>query len=592
MAALSPEYTEILKRELLAQYVPHLPALLPNNLVQPPEKQTNRALSAFALHAFFRISAQTASKAVVDDFKDNGIDAVYYDKDTETLNLIQSKFKSSEDFKQEEAQDFCVGVRLLLNKAFAEFNQNVIDREVEIRDALGEASSIQLWVVYTGSGITGTAKTRFKQLFEDDSHGEGDRLLPEIRYVGPDEIAAELRLRNSYKLVDATVFLSHDVCVKEPRLTWYGMANLKELVDLHVKEENALYEKNIRYYLGSERSEVNKGIQHTLSHDPQAFFYLNNGITALCSDVEAKDRTANRRKLKVRGLSIINGAQTVASAAELMKQPNPPDISKARVMFTLIQANADGAFGPKVTRARNSQNAVQVANFAAQDPQQERLTQELLGLGVTYHVRPEAKAQPSANSILLAEAVSALSWLTDDPRYPVWLKSGRGDLSNVDSSAYKALFKQELAGAHLANAVFLYREVARLLGNADQSSTGKERLIYRHGLNAIGWSYMKRFHSRITASAPMNPAQIPGLISQSFDVHRQMAVDSFPSGFTGPLALFKSQTDATPYLADLMEQAFGLAGHAALPALKRPHANEAFKQEHLFRFLSQQAPQI
>lgn len=592
MDALSPEYTEILKRELSTQYVPHLPPLLPTNLVQPPEKQINRALSAFALHTLFRISAQTAGKAVIDDFKDNGIDAIYYEKETETLHLIQSKFKFGEKFKQEEAQDFCVGVRLLLNKAFAEFNQNVIDREVEIRNALGEADFIQLWVVYTGSGITGTAKARFQQLFEDDSHGEGDRLLPDIRYVGPNEIAAELRLRNSYKPVNATVFLSHAICVKEPRLTWYGMASLKELVDLAIKEENALYEKNIRYYLGSDRSEVNKGIQHTLSHDPQAFFYLNNGITALCSDVATKDETANRRKLNVRGLSIINGAQTVASAAELMKQPDPPDISKARVMFTLIQANVDGTFGPRITRARNSQNAVQTANFAAQDPQQERLTQELLGLGINYHVRPEDKAQPSANSILLVEALTALSWLTDDPRYPVWLKSGRGDLSNVDSAAYKALFKQELAGAHLANAVFLYRDVARLLDIADQSSTGKDRLIYRHGLNAIGWSYMKRLRSRIVAAAPMNPAQIPALISQSFDVHRQTAVDSFPAVFMGPLAFFKNQTDTTPYLADFMAQAFGLAGHAALPALKHRQANEAFQQERLFRFLSQHAPQI
>ena len=592
MVALSPEYTEILRRELVAQYVPHLPPLLQTNLIQPSDKQINRALSAFALHAFFKISSQAVAKAVIDDFQDNGIDAIYYDSKAETLHLVQSKFKAGEQFKQEEAQDFCVGARLLFNKAFEDFNQNVLDRQGEIESALGEASRIQLWVVYTGSGVTDTAKARFTQLMEDDSHGESDRLLPDIRYIGPDEIIAELRLRNSYKPVKATVFLSHDVCVKEPRLTWYGMASLKELVELHVKEEKALYEKNVRYYLGSGKSDVNKGIQHTLSHDPKAFFYLNNGVTALCNSVAAKDRTANRRKLVIQGLSIINGAQTVASAAELMNQPNPPDISSARVMFTLIQADADGAFGPKVTKARNSQNAVQTANFAAQDPQQERLTQELLGLGITYHVRPEAKAQPSTNSILLAEVVTALAWLTDDPRYPVWLKAGRGDLSNIDSSTYKALFKPTLAGAHLANAVFLYREISKLLIKADRSSTGRERLVYRHGLHAIGWSYMKRLRDLTCVSAPMDSTQIPAQISQSFDEHRQKSVDAFSAVFTGPLAFFKSQTDTTPYLAGLMEQSFGLADHAALPALKRPQVNESFKQERLFRFLSQQAPQI
>ena len=73
MPALSPEYTEILKRELIKQYVPLLPALLPTNLVQPPEKQINRALSAFAVQSLFGASAQVAAKSVIDDFKDNGI---------------------------------------------------------------------------------------------------------------------------------------------------------------------------------------------------------------------------------------------------------------------------------------------------------------------------------------------------------------------------------------------------------------------------------------------------------------------------------------------------------------------------------------
>jgi AIPR protein len=592
MAALSAQYVEILRRELLAQYVPHLPPLLLTNYVQPPEKQVNRALSAFAVHALFGVSATVAAKSVIDDFMDNGIDAIHYQKETETLHLIQSKFKASEEFRQDEAQDFCTGVKLLLNKAFTAFNQNVIDRANELRNALGEVETIQLWVVYTGSGITETAKARFQQLLDDTSHGESERLAPEVRYMGPNEIEVELRRRNSYKPVEATVYLSHDVCIKEPRMTWYGMVSLKDLVELHVQEEKALYEKNIRYYLGSERSDVNKGIQNTLTQDPQAFFYLNNGITALCNEVAAKDRTANRRKLKIRGLSIINGAQTVASAAELMQQPNPPDISKARVMFTLIQANADGSFGAKVTRARNSQNAVQTASFSAQDPQQERLAQELLGLGITYHVRPEAKAQPSDSSILLEEAIVALSWLTDDPRYPVWLKSGRGEVSNADSPAYQAIFRQELIGAHLANAVFFYREVARLLEQADQSSTGQEKSIYRHGSNAIGWSYMKRLRLRIATPAPINPAQVSALISQSFDEHRQLAVETLPKGNQNLLSFFKSQANTNPYLIALMERAFGLGDHAALPALKQSQASDELNQERLFRFLSQQAPQI
>ena len=590
MAALSPEHTEILKREL-AQYIPHLPPLLPTNLVLPPDKQTNRALSAFALDAQLDISAQTASKAVIDDFGDQGIDAIYYEARTETLHLVQAKLKG-DDFKQGEAQAFCAGVRLLLQQAFLEFNQNVRNRQAEIEKALSQASHIQLWVVFTGSGVTGTGKEEFGRFVVDDTHGEIGRLNTDINYVGPDELVAELKKRNSYKPVNAELILMNEVSIQEPRPTWYGMVEIKDLVALHVKEDKALYDKNVRYYLGSAKSSVNKAIQSTLKADPKSFFFLNNGITALCTNIEPKDRKANKRRLKVRGLSIVNGAQTVASAAELATQPNPPDISGARVMFTLIQTNADGTFGPRITRARNSQNVVQVANFAAQDPVQERLTQELQGLGIEYHVRPEVGAKPSAASILMSEAVTALAWLTDDPRYPVWLKSGKGDLSNVDSPAYKALFKAQLAGAHLANAVYCYRVVHDLLVKADQSSTGKERLVYRHGLHAIGWCFLKRLRNRIQIVAPLDPATIPGLVSQSFDLQRQAAFDVFPKDFGGPLAHFKSQTDAAPFLVDLLERCFGLQSDPTMQALKQPQTNENYPRQRLFAYLCQRAPQI
>ena len=364
------------------------------------------------------------------------------------------------------------------------------------------------------------------------------------------------------------------------------------LVDLHNAHGKALYEKNVRYFLGSSKSEVNKGIQTTLASDPAAFFYLNNGVTALCSDIAARDKKANRRRLKVRGLSIINGAQTVASAAEVMNQPNPPDISQARVMLTLIQANTDSAFGPRVTRARNRQNAVSVANFASQDPVQERLRQELGGLGIAYNYRPEANAVPGQNSILLEEAVCALSWLEVDARYPVWLKSGKGDIYNTDADAYKALFTETISGAHLANAVYFSRAIQDLVKQADRSSAGLERLIYRHGFHAIGWSYLKRLRNRIFVPVPVDPNGVSAIVSQSFDTHRQVAFDTFSPLGKGPLGFFKNQADTTPYLLRLMETTYGLQNHPAIQALKQPQTQEAFPYERLLRFLSQNAAQV
>jgi hypothetical protein len=590
MPGLSIEYQEILRRELLTQYVAHLPPLLPNGYTpqQQADKQVNRALSAFALQSIFDLPAPAAAKAVVDDYNDNGLDAIYYDSTKQVLHLLQSKMDAGSEFKQGEAQAFCAGVRLLLQQDFSAFNINVQSRQVEIEKALAEAAHIQLWVVFAGPMVSGHALNTIEQLVADESHGEVERLLPDLQQFGPEKIAAELLARRSYPNVHAEVFLAHDSKVEEPQVTWFGMASLTDLVALHNQYGKALYERNVRYFLGTTKSDVNKGIQQTLVNEPKAFFYLNNGVTALCTEVKARERKAGRRRLAVRGLSIINGAQTVASAAEVANLPTKPNIADARVMLTLIQANADGTFGPRVTRARNSQNAVLSANFAAQDPTQERLRQELAGLGVAYHVRPEAGAVPDHNNILLDEAVAALSWLTNDPRYPVWQKSGKGDLSNPDSPAYKSLFRADLPGAHLANAVFFSREITKLLKKADLSSGGIERLVYRHGVQAIGWVYMKRLRNRIEVPKPVDPNDVPTIISVSFDAMRQAALDGFPK-FTGPLAFFKSQGDTTPFVAALMESSYQLTGHPALPPLKQKGGQAGV--DKLIAFMAGQAPQ-
>lgn len=596
MTSLTPEYQEILKRELSIQYVPNLPPLLPNTkpLEDNIQKNISRALSAFVLHSICDISAVAASKAVVDDFSDNGIDAIYYHEPSETIHIIQSKLKASEEFQQAEAQAFCAGLRLIFTQDFQTFNPNFQNRLVEVESALQSASDIKVWVAYTGTRVSDAAKNTFLQFLADDSHGEIDRVDQQIQYFDPEKIREELLSRQSYQPVNETLTLTHESKIENPRLTWYGTARVADLVTLHKKYPKALYEKNIRYFLGSSKSEINKGIQKTLINEPESFFYLNNGVTALCNIVEARDRKANSRRLKVRGLSIINGAQTIASASELMSSANPPDISSAKVMFTLIQVSADGTFGPEVTKARNSQNAVTTSNFASQDPQQERLRQELQGLGITYHYRPEALAQPSNNSILLDEAIHALAWLQADPRYPVWLKSGKGDVSNPDTDAYKSLFNDHLSGAHLANAVYFSRHIKHLIRLADIGSYGVERLVYRHGVHAIGWSYLKRLKNKITVPQLIDPTTIPALISLSFDTHRQTAADAFTNGvqLKGPLAYFKNLTDTIPYLIYVMETSYGLQQNPALPALKLNPVNVPFNRYALFTFLTQRASQV
>ncbi|WP_418125348.1 AIPR family protein [Variovorax sp. 160MFSha2.1] len=596
MAALEPQYMTILKQALAARFVPFLPPLLGNaNPTDQAAKQLSRAFSAFALHKLLDITPQAAAASVVDDFNDKGIDAIHYHAPSETLYLLQTKLKESEQFKQEDALPFCEGIRLLLKQDFIAFNGNVQNRKADIESALDTCCHIKLVVPYTGDGVSQTARDALQALLDDEDLDE-ERLDKQVEYYTAVEITRDLLAEQAYQPVHADVALQKHAKVEMPRTTYYGIARLADLVALHQAHGKALYERNIRYFLGSSKSDVNKAIKTTLHDCPADFFYLNNGVTAVCDLIEPKANKNGIKNFKVRGLSIINGAQTVASAAEFVRQHPGRSIDDAKVMLTLIKASADGQFGKNVTKARNHQNPVQTANFASLDENQERLRQEIGHLGFDYHYRPEALAT-GAGAITLDEALRALALQQNDPRYAVWLKTEPARLANPDSVEYQGLFAASLSGALLVNAVLYHRAIRTLVVDYEQNAPARsqERLIYRHGIHLIATVMMKRLRNRIRAAAVIESAAIPALISQPLDQLRQQAFDLGGQRLIleGPLAYFRNQGNVAAFLAELMEAHFALSTDPALAPLRNTqNASDAYPRKRLIDYLSSRAPQL
>ena len=599
MAAIAPQFLAILKKILADRFLPFLPPLL--NATKPAAeqqaKQLSRAFSAFALHKLLDITPQAAAASVVDDFQDKGIDAIHYDAPSETLYLLQTKLKESEQFKQDDALPFCEGIRLLLKQDFSAFNANVQNRKADIESALDSCSHIKLIVPYTGDGVSQTASDAFQALLDDEDLDE-ERLVKQVEYYAAAEIARDLLAEQAYQPVHTDIALQKYEKVEHPRSTYYGVARLGDLVTLHQTHGKALYERNIRYFLGSSKSDVNKAIKTTLHDAPGDFFYLNNGVTAVCDLIEPKATKNGAKKFKVRGLSIINGAQTVASAAEFVRQHPGKSIDDAKVMLTLIKAPADGSFGKRVTKARNHQNPVQTANFASLDENQERLRQEIAHLGFDYHYRPEALAT-GPTAITLDEGLRALASQQHDPRYAVWLKSEPARLANPDSAEYQALFTTTLPGAALVNAVLCHRAIRTLVVDyeARARARSQERLLYRHGVHVITAVMMKRLRNRIGAAAVVETAAIAALLSQpdTLDLLRQQ---TFTLGqqrltFEGPLAYFRNQSNVAAFLADLMETHFALAADPAIAPLRNIQtAADAYPRKRLLDYLSSRAPQL
>lgn len=602
--ALSEHYFALLQRNLREKFVAHLPPLLKQG--EPADKQAaknlSRSFSAFALHHLTGTSETVAAKSVVDDFDDYGVDAIYYHSTTDTLYFVQSKLKATDQFSQDEALAFCQGVRKLINQDFTGFNQNVQNRQADIEYALENCKFIQLVIAHTGSGISDHAKTAVDELLADDSHAEERFVTPAVNFDS-DKVVISLQASQAYQRVDARIAIQKCGNVTEPKITYFGLIKLSDLVELHKKYDKALYDKNIRTFLGHD-TEVNVSIRKTLADKPEHFVYLNNGVTALCEKIEPKDVKDGKKKLNVFGFSVVNGAQTIASSAKFVADNPAANIEGARVSITLIQADGDQEFGKSVTRARNHQNTVVLSNFVALEDEQERLRRDLAHLGIQYAYKAGAADGVPVDKLIRAdEAAYALALFHRDPRYVVWLKKEPSTLLDTSSDRYKELFTANLTAFQLVNAVRFARYVANKM-SIEAKGTGPEKLTYKHGAFALGWVLAKQVEKARSGTQVFDTAKISATLNVPADTLRQTLWDKTRPLATAlndlgllvtiksPLGIFRSQSYAIPVMRDVLIHHYGLAADPALPALKGQQDPKLAYPVKLFNYLASKAPQI
>jgi hypothetical protein len=588
--AIDSSTIALLKQTLKDKFVPLLPPLLDQKKTQEEKDKKNisRALSAFVIHHLCMVTEDIAAKSVVDDFDDGGIDAIFYHVDT--IYLIQSKLKESEQFQQEEAQAFCAGIRQLLQLNFTNFNDHIKKRQTDIEDCIDNCTKIKIVIAHVGSGVSQNAVNAITQLLEDEG-GDEERLVMPYVDVNAQKITEFIRKGNSYKRVDAKIYLECNKSIGSPRKSYFGLVSVNDLVELHIKHDKALYEKNIRTFLGMGLKQgVNEAIQQTLELRPQDFCYLNNGVTALCEIIDPKGERLGRRSFQIRGLSIINGAQTISSCAHA--KAKGIDISKAKVMLTLITGDSDSEFGKSVTKARNHQNPVSLADFVALEEDQERLRREAAYLDIHYEYKAGVSDQSDPTKINITEAVPALALLHQDPRYAVWLKKEPGNLFQTKGEPYKGLFPTNLSVHSLINAVSFYRYIQTQIAAQVKASTGLERLAYKHGSYALAWVLSKRIKNDIFAAKKLQISDLETAMSIPFDQARNRLFNIAQQQGRSPLSVFRNQTYAVLVIRQLMLEDYGLTNDPVIPHKEAQYSVNQLYPVTLFDYMISKAPQI
>jgi len=455
----------------------------------------SRSLAAYTLVGKCIIDDTTAAGAITDGSDDGGIDALFFDRVGGRLVFVQSKFRRGGTApSQEEVLKTVNGIRALQDRRFNVFNEVFRNRLDEIEEALDTAGvKIELVLVFLGE-IIGPHATNDLNAFRD----ELNRLSPRMEWctAGLEAVYSWLMAEQAPASVDDQIFLENWAAITVPRKAVYGQMTATSLAQLVGNHGKALFERNIRHYLGS--IGVNTAIERSVRSKPTDFFYLNNGITAVAETITQAAGNAARCAFRLKNVSIVNGAQTagaVATAA-MAGQISP----NAKLLVTVIEIGVGGDdIGLSITRARNHQNVVRGVDFAALDPNQERLRQELAVAGITYYYRPSAEARIRRDdAFALEEAAVAIACLAfpvrctaemqQQPRpvnaidFVVTAKKEIGRLWEQDGALYEQLFPANLSGLHMCRLVRIYRFIDRILADTERSETGyHRRMFFRHG---------------------------------------------------------------------------------------------------------------
>ncbi len=443
----------------------------------------SRGVAALTLMHLAGISSEIAVSSIVDGYDDNGIDAIYFDATDRLLYLVQSKWDGDGTGSVDlgEAQKFTAGVRDLIHPRFDRFNSKVKSRASEINDALSkDGTKVVLVLAYTGSQALSTHVNTaiFDLLTSLNDTGDVASFEP----MSQKELFAAITALG--ESIDLEVMIYEWAKVSEPFTAYYGQVKAVDVASWWNKWGVRLLSLNLRNFIGA--SDVNAGMIDTLTTAPQNFWYFNNGITILCGELSKKlaggaDRASGMFDCKK--VSIVNGAQTVGSIAQAqLKNAGMLESAKVLVRFISLERCPEG-FGVEVTRAANTQNRIEPRDFAALDPQQERLRTELLVDEKKQYVYKSGAYSVSPNDgCTIDEAAVSLACAQPDIALTVQAKREISKLyDNIDKAPYKLLFNPSVSARRLWRAVLVQRSVDAALREKGKTLDDRSRMVGVHG---------------------------------------------------------------------------------------------------------------
>ena len=262
-----------------------------------------------------------------------------------------------------------------------------------------------------------------------------------------------------------------------------GLVRLQDLytfiTDANGQIQRRVFEANVRDYQG--RTSVNDEIQQSLiAANPEDFWWLNNGITVLCTQM-----TQSGKIITAENPQIVNGLQTATEIHKYVKEHGAAD-DRRTILVRVIQSTEDEV-RDRIIKATNSQTTVQHASLRATDKIQRDIEDYFKLRDLYYDRRKNTyKGQGKPRSRVISITSLAQSVMAIVLQRPDSARARPSSLLKSDQ-AYQEIFAEN----HPINLYYVCIEAIRAIENRLKDSSlslprkDRSNLRFHVGMYAI-----------------------------------------------------------------------------------------------------------
>jgi hypothetical protein len=440
------------------------------------------AIGLFALGLQFNIDDLEAvgAESVTGGNNDKKCDIFFFDKEEGRCVIAQCYMatKPKTSAPANKASDLNTAISWLLNSPLGSVPEELRANALELRLAIKneELKELCIWYVHNCpesknvsnelAAVEHAADTAVRHINKSGNV----RVL--AREFGTKQFARLYRASGSPILVteDIKTTISNGYEIKG--LDWSAYQTFVSgalIYDLFSKYRTDLFSANVRDYLGSRESDanINNGIKETAVGSPDNFWVYNNGITALVNGLSEKKIVGGKTRLTIKGISIVNGAQTTGALGSLDKRPKNNLMVPIRFIWT-----ANKSLVQDIIRFNNSQNKISASDFRSTDSIQKRLKEEFQKIpdaeyegGRRGSGSDTIKRRPNLlPSYTVGQALAAFHGdpvVAYDRKSEIW----------ISDQIYSSYFKEETTAKHI---VFVY-SLFKTVGDKKLELVGKQK---------------------------------------------------------------------------------------------------------------------